>query len=561
MRLSLRARLIAGYLALVVLVGGGTLVVLERSLADALVGELDARLVGQAREVSRWLEVSGHPHRLAPRLARVVAARITIVAADGTVLGDSSQPADVGRPIGDAPEIATARERGLGRAQRTIVGGGPAMYLVAVATKEGGAVRVAVPLSNLAARRRIVRSRLLIASAIGLVVAALLGYGAIRTVTRPLQAMTRTAERLARGDYEMPPATAAPARGDELALLSRTLALLAGEIKARIGELTAERDLSGAVVDALVEGVVAVDAAGAVRLANRAAGSLLGEVAAPLPPALAPLVDAARGGAERDDEIAVSGRQVRVAARPLPGGGAVAVLYDVTQIRALDRVRREFLASAAHELRTPVTAISGYAETLLGDGVDEASAKEFLATIHRNAGRITRLVEDLLALEALEARPARITDRAPIPLAPIVEHAVATARAAATPREQPEPTIVIDVAEVAVLGDQAGVEHVVQNLIDNAVVHGGGTVRVAARRDGKKVRLTVRDDGAGIPPEHQARIFERFYRVDPGRSRARGGSGLGLAIVEQYVAAMGGTVAVESAPGQGTTFVVELDAP
>jgi two-component system phosphate regulon sensor histidine kinase PhoR len=558
-RVSLRARLIAGYLALVVLVGGGTLIVIERSLADALVGELDARLVGQAREVSRWLEVSGHPHRLAPRLARVVAARITIVAADGTVTGDSASAPDVGRPIGDAPEVAAARAGGLGRARRAIVDGGPAMYLVAVKTKDGGAVRVAVPLSNIAARRRIIRNRLLIASAIGLLVAGLLGFAAIRTVTTPLQRMTRTAERLARGDYEVPP-PAPEAPRDELALLSRTLALLAGEIKARIGELTVERDLSGAVVDALVEGVVAVDASGAVRLANRAAASLLGEVTAPLPAALAPLVDEARGGVDRDLEIAINGRAVRVAARPLPGGGAVAVLYDVTQIRALDRVRREFLASATHELRTPVTAISGYAETLLAGDVDDASAKEFLATIHRNAARITRLVEDLLELEALEARPARIAARLPIPLAPIVSHAAATTRAAATAREQPEPSITVDVGDLAVLGDQAGVEHVVQNLVDNAVVHGGGAVTVTARASGKKIVLTVRDRGPGIPAEHLSRIFERFYRVDPGRSRARGGSGLGLAIVEQHVAAMGGTIEVASAPGEGTTFTITLDA-
>ena len=560
MRIGLRARLLAGYLALVVVVGGASVIVIDRSIGDALVGELDRRLVGQAREVARWLESRGHPDRLAPRLARVVAARITIVAADGTVAGDSARPEDVGRPVGDAPEIATAHAGAIGRAERALVRGGPPMYMVAVRTAAGGAVRVAVPLASIEARRRILRNRLLIVSGIALVVAALLGLGVIRAITRPLRAMTRTAERLARGDYEVPPPADAQG-GDELALLSRTLALLAGEIKARVGELTAERDLSGAVVDALVEGVIAVDRAGAVVLSNRAATVLLGDAAAPLPAPLAALIDAARTGAERDDEIEVAGRAVRVAARPLPGGGAVAVLYDVTQLRALDRVRREFLASAAHELRTPVTAISGYAETLLGGVADEAARREFLEAIDRNAARITRLVADLLELERLEARPERLAARDPVPLAPIVAQAAASTRAAAAARGGAAPRIELAIGDDAVaLGDAAGFEHVVQNLVDNAVVHGGGAVRVAARRDGKRVILTVADEGPGIAPEHQARIFERFYRVDPGRSRARGGSGLGLAIVAQHVAAAGGTIEVTSAPGAGTTFTVTLDA-
>jgi signal transduction histidine kinase len=464
-RLSLRARLIAGYLALVLVVGGVTVVVIDRSIGDAMVGELDARLVGQAREVARWLETRGRPDTLAPRLARVVAAQITIVGSDGTVVGDSANERAVGQPIGNAPEVADARNRKLGRAERQLRAGGPTMYMVAVPTEGGGAVRVAVPLSSVQARRRLLRNRMLIAAGVGLIAAVLLGLGAIRAVTRPLQAMTRTAERLARGDYDVPAPEAKQPR-DELELLSRTLAQLAGELKVRI-----------------------------------------------------------------------------------------------SQLHAAEKVRREFLASAAHELRTPVTAISGYSETLLGGEVDEAASKEFLATIHRNAARISRLVDDLLELERLEARPERLAERVPVVLAPLIGHAAATARAAAAARELPEPAIAIDVAaDLAVLGDGDGLDHVVQNLIDNAVSHGGGTIRVAARRDGGKVLLTVADDGPGIPAEHLPRIFERFYRADAGRSRARGGSGLGLAIVDQQVAAMGGTIAVDSAPGQGTTFTVTLDA-
>ncbi len=557
MRLSLRTRLIAGYLALVVLVGGATLWVINRTVADALVASLEARLVAQARGVAQWLGDAGHPERLAPKLGRVVAARVTIVGPDGQVLGDSDGRAHVARPIGDAPEIATARTGGVGRARRPLVVGGPTLYLVAVPTRDGGAVRIAVPLSAVDRARAELRDRMLVASLIGLGAATLLGFGAIRAVTRPLQAMTATAERLARGDYDVAPPDPRPG-GDELALLARTLAQLAAEIRARIGELTAERDLSAAVVEALVEGVVAVDRDGRRVLANRAAQVLLGEGSA-LPAELEVLVAEARAGVERDAEVEVQGRAVRVTARPLAAtGGAIAVLYDVTQLRALDRVRRDFLASAAHELRTPVTAISGYAETLLHGDVDDAAAQEFLATIHRNAGRIARLVNDLLVLERLEARPERVGVRAPIALAAVARDAAATTRAAF-----PDARVTIDVADdVIALADRDGLDHVVQNLIDNAVMHGGGVARVAGHVAGKRVLLTVSDDGPGIAAEHHARIFERFFRLDPGRTRtrSRGGSGLGLAIVQQQALAMGGEVRLTSVPGQGTTFTVELDA-
>jgi two-component system phosphate regulon sensor histidine kinase PhoR len=251
---------------------------------------------------------------------------------------------------------------------------------------------------------------------------------------------------------------------------------------------------------------------------------------------------------------------VRASARPLGPGrgerGAILVLYDVTRLRVLEGVRREFLANAAHELRTPVTSISGYAETLLGGAVDAETSQEFLATIHRNAQRLAALLSDLLVLDTLEGRAAAIGDRAPIRLAEIVEDAVRTARGVA-----PAASIEVDVAaDLAVLGTRDGLEHIVQNLIDNAVKYGAETpVLVTARRTGARIQLAVRDRGPGIPAGHEDRVFARFYRLDAGRSRDRGGSGLGLAIVKLQSEAAGGRVWVEQAR-PGARFVVELDA-
>jgi two-component system phosphate regulon sensor histidine kinase PhoR len=234
----------------------------------------------------------------------------------------------------------------------------------------------------------------------------------------------------------------------------------------------------------------------------------------------------------------------------------IVVLYDVTRLRALESVRREFLSNAAHELRTPVTSISGYAETLLGGGVDADTSKEFLTTIHRNAQRIAGLVSDLLVLDQLGGRAALVGERMPVAVAQVVSDAARTTKGI-TPSAQIDAHVP---ADLAVLGTREGVDHVIQNLIDNAIKYGGGTpVSVHAERVDGRIRIAVADAGPGIPKGYEDRIFERFYRIDSGRSRAQGGSGLGLAIVKSQVEAMGGRVWVEHG-SPGARFVVELDA-
>jgi two-component system phosphate regulon sensor histidine kinase PhoR len=213
------------------------------------------------------------------------------------------------------------------------------------------------------------------------------------------------------------------------------------------------------------------------------------------------------------------------------------------------------LSNAAHELRTPVTSIAGYAETLLGGPLDSETSTEFLTTIHRNAGRIASLVNDLVLLDTLGGRDSIVAKRTPILLSQVCLDAARTARGVT-----PSAKITVDVdAEVCVLGTRDGLDHVVQNLVDNAIKYGGDTpVTVSAERRGTRVRLSIADGGAGIPAGQEDRIFERFYRIDSGRSRDRGGSGLGLAIVKSQIEALGGRVWVEDAK-PGARFVIELD--
>ncbi len=425
----------------------------------------------------------------------------------------------------------------------------------------------------------------------------------IRAAVRPLQSMTRSAERMAQGDYDV---RAPVEEAGEMGVLARAFTRLAGEVKARVDQLTEQRDLLSKVVGGLIEGVVVIDREGEAVLINDAARPLIG---GELPAELGALVAKAQRGEAADGELHLRGREVRASARPLPEG-ALVVLYDVTQLRALESVRREFLSNAAHELRTPITAISGYAETLLSGPVDEQTSKEFLEIIYRNANRIAHLVSDLLVLDGLEARASAVGERTPVALGRVAQDAVANARI-----WSPDAQVSVQIdPSVVVWGTREGLDHVVQNLVDNAIKYGGAPIEIkveerAAEREagagklpraitsdglattatgsaagaastsgegatgkaarastsseaalGKRVRLIVSDRGPGISDDQQARIFERFYRLDAGRSRDKGGSGLGLAIVKSQVQALGGEIHVESKLGEGTRFIVELDA-
>lgn len=550
MRSSLRNRLLLTFLILVVVVGAGTLFAIERTLADDLVSALDARMTSQGEALAGWFLKADHPDRLVSRLSRVTGTQITVVGADGLVQGDSHEPETVGRPIGDAFEVSRARKGQIGRTIRRLHADGPLQYLVAVPADQGRAIRLAVPLDDVLDARANMRNRLLVGAGFAFLGCLILSFVFIRAITRPLQLMTRSAERLAQGHYDTPTVTDA---GGELGVLAAAMTHMTSEIRSRIDELTEQRDLLSVVFGGLVEGVVVVDPRGKIVLVNDAAKPLVGEG---MPEKLGALVARANLGEPADQELELSGRIVRASARPLQGeAGAIAVLSDITRMRALEEVRREFLSNAAHELRTPVTSISGYAETLLGGGVDAATSKEFLTTIHRNAQRIATLVTDLLVLDTLEGRAEAVGERRPIALAQVAHDAARTTKGVT-----PGADIEIDVAaELAVLGTREGLDHVVQNLVDNAAKYGGSTkVAVRATVEGARVRLEISDRGAGIPKEHADRVFERFYRLDSGRSRNQGGSGLGLAIVKSQVEAMGGRVWVES-NDPGAKFVVELD--
>lgn len=350
---------------------------------------------------------------------------------------------------------------------------------------------------------------------------------------------------------------------------SRTDAVAVGDVKEMARALAVLR----AVIDGMAEGVWVTSDDGTVVEHNNALKELLfsgtaivghraGEVVSS--PELQQAVErACKENVSSRLELQLEGvrpRVVSVHVAPLGHdlSGSSAVFFDVTELRRLEKVRKDFVANVSHELRTPVTAIRGYAETLLSGALqDPVAAPKMVDIIHRQSERLSELVEDLLELSRLESRELQLAEK-PINVAMAAQRASEAVRPKARARNT---AIELQVApDLFVLADPRGIEQVVLNLLDNAVKYTppNGHIWVSATRIGEEIELRVKDDGPGIEARHLPRLFERFYRVDKGRSRDMGGTGLGLSIVKHLATAMKGDVRVESAPGQGSTFFITL---
>jgi len=399
------------------------------------------------------------------------------------------------------------------------------------------------------------------------------GYLLRRRVDRRMRAMRRAAESLGQGDL----ATRLPVEGhDEFYALARVLNSMAERLDAKLGELHAERNLSQAVIANLSEGVALLAPDLTILHANERFWRLVGQER---PPGSAPRLASARqpileqivreamrhgiavrrettiyAGERRDHEIAVA------PAREGSGTGDwLLTIRDLLPERAMANLRREFVANVSHELKTPLTSIRGYAETLLQGGLeDEGNRTRFVETIRDQAVRLEAIVEDLLELADLD-RPDAALDVKDWDLAEVVRDMAAGFEETAARRG-----LTLDLAVrpgLRATFDRKRVEVALRNLLDNAIKYtDSGTVRISAEPLPSAVRVIVADTGRGIPAQHLPRIFERFYRVDRGRSRATGGTGLGLSIVKHAIELHGGRVGVESAPNRGSTFWFELPA-
>ena len=373
--------------------------------------------------------------------------------------------------------------------------------------------------------------------------------------------MTETARALSRGDLSVRAPLSAPG---ELGELGSALGRLADQLASRIGTLKQEQALLASLVDALDEGVVTIDARRNITRINSAARQILGiskqvpfssEMLPRSPELLQALDQAARGKATDPVECAIGSRTVSLTARPLPSGdGIVLAMFDLTRMKQLEAVRRDFVANVSHELRTPLTVISGFAETLDDDDVPPEMSRQFIGSIRLHAERMQQMVDDLLDLSRLES--GKWSPQLTRFLFTEVADEVVTVHWPAAETRGLALTATIP-GDLELHADRTAVRQILSNLVDNAIRHtDSGTVTIYGTTTTDAKEIGVRDTGRGISQAHLSRIFERFYRADPGRARESGGTGLGLAIVKHLAEAHGGTVQATSKLGDGTTVTV-----
>lgn len=533
-------------------------------LSDSLRGLTASQLGREARLIATQWEPGVPEDALADSAGAALGQRVTLVDSSGRVVGDSefSGPAlEALQNHNDRPEIIQARATGQGLSQRLSPSEGDEELYVALTAGQGRIVRVSIGTMQLDVIVARARRDVLVSGLVALVIALVLAVIFSRQVSKPVTELRDVASAIAAGDLSRRPALAAPGEVGELAFAIRRMA---EQLEGRMRALEAEDELQSALVEALNEGVVAIDHQRRVIRINRSGRQLLG-VHSDVPPPFSvdqlprdrtfqeALAAALAGDVVDRVETRIGIRTLALTARPLGDGGAVVALFDLTGMRRLETVRRDFVANVSHELKTPLTAIRGFAETLASELASDAQHAKFAETIRANAERMQHLIDDLLDLSRIESG-----GWAPTPVTVDIE--AAATEAAAPYRDEARrrgSSIQLDVdpAATTVRADPVAVRQVLGNLVENAVRYtpGGGTVTIFSRGKDGGVLLGVRDTGTGIPSDHLPRIFERFYRVDPARSRAAGGTGLGLAIVKHLVEAHGGRVYAESGPGQGTT--------
>ena len=585
---------LVGFVAVAVLAGG---IYLNQALESFAVESLEARLVGAARlldDPARALLT----RPVAPSAAREFAleaaerteSRVTLIAPDGRVLADS----EVGVPaLGrlenhrERTEVRTALGGGVGRDLRTSASINTPLLYVAVPVRDGGRIagvlRLALPLSAVTSSYAALRRVMVAGGLVALAVAVAIGVFVAGRVTRPVVEMQRIAHAMSEGRFDV----RAPVRSvDELGALGRALNTMLARLREKIGDLEEERAKARAILDGMVEGVIAVDGHEAVVLMNERARAMFGVGVGrgegkPFLEVIrnAELHEVFRQSRSVSDQAPLI-REVRLR-HPVPrilqinavpvrlaGGGepgVVMVVHDLTALRRLEQVRTEFVANVSHELRTPLTAIQGYLETLLGGALEEPqNARRFLDIAFRHTERLGRLLSDLTELSNIEL--GKVTLRlAPVRFADVVDSVFEIIRPKAAGGRV---GLIADVQpdDLTVHADHDRLAQILINLVDNAVKYTpeNGWVTVRARpADGAEAEIRVRDTGVGIPAADLPRITERFYRVDKARSRDLGGTGLGLAIVKHLVLAHEGELAIHSQEGEGTTvrFTLPMKPP
>jgi two-component system, OmpR family, phosphate regulon sensor histidine kinase PhoR len=548
--------------------------------------EIKRNLIQKTQLLAHRVEADRTGHSLsdiAAQEGQAAGARVTIIDPAGNVLADSESTPGGVENITQRKEFAAALAGRVGMDQRRSATIGIPFLYVAVPIS-GGAVRLAYPLSDVDAVSVQVRRRLELASGLAFLFALLVAAIAANWTAGRLERIVDVAARIAEGDLQARILETSP---DEIGRVAGAIDKTARRVEQSFAAVRSSQRQLETLLNSMQDAVIAVSADGLVQWANQPMDHLVPQGTRLHQPVVETIRDPDFLGAVKE---AIATREVRTAratsivpgrafdvtAAPLPGGGAVAVLRDLTETERVEKTRRDFIANVSHELRTPLTSIQGYAETLL-DSTPENTAptREFLEIIRKNSSRMSRLTEDLLTLARVESGETRFESE-PVPPAELLHDAEESFREIARthgielqiqdspahhlqsqnfpgPNPLPEnlPTV---------LADREAIHQVFSNLIDNALKYGasGGRIVLGARAVPHAVEFFVQDFGGGIASEHVPRLFERFYRVDKARSRESGGTGLGLAIAKHIMLAHGGSIRAESELAHGSTFLFTL---
>lgn len=576
---SIRLRL-AAYVLLIVVAFTALGVIIVRQVDGDLRDNTESYLASEAQIVANStlpLLQEGASQASFDRLAKEMGAnvdtRITIIAPEGTVLGDSEADPATMENHADRPEVQQALRSGEGRDQRSSSTLGVDFSYIARSVDLNGrpaaVVRVARPLSAIDASLSDISRSIVAAVVVTTVIAVILGILFGSTIIRPLGRLASAARGLARGDFSQ---RVRPRPSGEVGDVADAFNQMAQSVEELVGAVSEERSRLMAVLNSSTDIVIAVDGDGRVVLANHAAERLLGRRQDEMTgnPLVWFIADEHVTAAVRDSR-AKRGQEVRVIERPnkqvfqvtatpIVGGGqwsTLLVFRDMTEARRLEETRRDFVANVSHELRTPLASIKSVIETLQSGALDDrAAAQDFLSRADEEVDRIVRLVEELLELSRLESGQVPLA-REPVEIETFLTQAVERMRPQAARRG-----VNLDMEVAAGLpkisGDAQRLEQATVNLIDNAIkfTAAAGSVHVSAALKDGAVAVAIADTGAGIPREDLPRIFERFYKAD--RARGNRGTGLGLAVVKHTVEAHGGSVDVQSEEGHGATFTFTL---
>jgi len=587
--LSFRARLTTIIISMVALSVIASGLLMLKTFKENHINVLEDTLEREMRLIAAQMEwISGSDELLidfytphVQQLKELMETRVTLIKGDGTVIADSDyNPRDMDNH-GHREEIIGAIENGIGKSTRSSDTLQQSMLYVAIpvtntVSNENYVLRLAISLQEVEQSISSLTVVLVAGLIILFVVAALISYRIALGLTRPLEKITQVAKRIKNMDYR---ARVDVQKNDEIGELGHAINAMAESLQIQMTRIRQNENHLQSVLSNMINGIVMMDASGSILIMNERAEQILGISAAKLIGRhyremkqqfeLSQLIiEGFETKSHIHEEITFYYPEERLLELNIVPiyqgsssdlGGVLLVLQDVSAIRRLERMRSEFVANVSHELKTPIAAVKGFAETLLGGAVkDEETTKAFLGIIYDESERLNRLIGDILELSKIESR------RAPLILSPVDIKQFMTNTIAILEVSADQKQIEVNLTspeELYMEGDEDRLRQIFVNLLSNAISYTpeGGKIFVnISLTEQEKVQITIKDTGIGIPEKDLPRIFERFYRVDKARSRGSGGTGLGLSIVKHLVEMHRGTITVESAVGEGTTFTLEL---